>query len=310
MYDTIKFSLFTHDYPHISFFEDIPQHLTGITADGDGIHGRYIIGYSDTFKISINRNRIKVDGSGLGRYLNGNNQDGMTLQQTRHAIEKLSDALHLDFNNAKVTRVDVGKNIITKFKPEIYFPYFGESVGYKRLEAGSGLYYKNSLRTLVFYNKIKEQKAKRQTIQAPFLGNNLLRYELRFDRQLKRELSMKEITAKSLYDENFYITIARMWRDQYLKIIKRSNKEICIPTTSSTRDLMASLAAVTIKEMGDENIMRMITEWKDKGLITKKQASDHRKFIRDSLKREMNCAGNEFIEELDKKIKQSIRLFI
>lgn len=62
--------------------------------------------------------------------------------------------------------------------------------------------------------------------------------------------------------------------------------------------------------MGDEALMRMIAEWQQQGFLEKKQASDHRKMIRDIVKKQMKSQGNEFIDELDTKIKQSVRFFI
>lgn len=62
--------------------------------------------------------------------------------------------------------------------------------------------------------------------------------------------------------------------------------------------------------MGDEDIYRMIGEWQQMGQITKKQASDHRKMIREVVKKDMKCNGNELIDEIDKKIKEATRFFI
>jgi hypothetical protein len=53
----------------------------------------------------------------------------------------------------------------------------------------------------------------------------------------------------------------------------------------------------------------LIAEWQQQGLLEKKQASDHRKMIRDIVKKEMKSKGNEFIAHLDKKIKQAVRFF-
>lgn len=310
MYDTIGLTIQQHDHPEIDFVNDIPQHLTGIMSDGESRIGRFISGYINNFKVSINPFRVKIHGASLACYINGDNQQGMSLKQTRTAIQLLSDQLHLDIGKAKVTRLDLGRNIITKFTPEIYIPYLGESNGYKRLEAGDGLYYKNTLRTLVFYNKIQEQKARRNEIAEPFTGRNLLRYELRLTTNLERELNRPRIDGNLLCDEDFYIQLGKMWRDQYLKITKRSSQTATIPPTGSTLELTKMLAAIAVQRLGDENLLRMISEWQQKNELSKKQASDHRKLIRDIVKKEMKVQGNEFIEELDKKVKQSVRFFI
>jgi quinol monooxygenase YgiN len=107
-----------------------------------------------------------------------------------------------------------------------------------------------------------------------------------------------------------FLSIAKMWRDKYLSISKRSNTTSAILPTSSTRELMTNLASISIRDIGDETLIRMIGAWNEQGLLTKKQASDHRKAIRESVKKDMKKTGNEFIEKLDKKIKQSVRFFI
>jgi len=310
MYDTLTFVISQADYNDISFIEIIPQYLTTIQANGESHQGYFVNGYLDTFRVNINTNRIKIEASSLARYINGDNQQGMSLQLTREAIQKLSDQLHLDVGQAKVTRIDFGRNIITKFKPETYLPYLGESVGYKRQQAGDGVYYKNSTRILAFYDKIKEQKAKRHEVQKLFMGRNLLRYELRLKSHLERELNRTRVNGMLLCDEDFYIQLGKLWRDQYMKIIKLSSKTATFHPTQSTRDLMLSLAAMTVQDIGDDALLRMIAEWQQQETITNKQASDHRKLIRDIVRRDRKALGNEFIDELDKKVKQATRFYI
>lgn len=310
MYDTIGLVALQDEFRTVDFLNELPQYLQSIINSGESFQGQFVNGYIENFKISINRHRVKLHGASLARFINGENQTGMTLQQTKIAIKALSDQLHLDLNEAKVVRIDVGRNIVTKFRPAMYLPYLGESIGYKRQEAGDGLYFKNSVRTLTFYDKWKEQKSKRQDIISIFEGRNILRYELRFENHLEREFKRNKITAKTLIDEDFYIQVGKEWRDQYKKIKKRPNESSIIPATSSTRELMIYLSAITIQHLGDESLLNMISEWQQAGFIQKKQASDHRKMIRDTMKRDFKMKGNQYIEELDKKIKEATRFFI
>lgn len=194
--------------------------------------------------------------------------------------------------------------------PEVYLPYLGSKIGYKRIEMGDGLGYKNSQKFLVFYNKIKEQKKKRIEVQPIFNGHNLLRYELRLLNHLERLLNQPRVIGRLLYDESCYINLCKMWRDEYLHIAKLSNPTGVIQPTTSTRELTTTLASMAIRDIGDENLIRMIAHWSEQGLLSKKQASDHRKAIREAIKYDMKNSGNEFIEELDKKIKQSVRFFV
>ena len=310
MYDTVNFILFQRSYPNINFIETVPKYLTSITSDGFSNQGQFITGYLESYRVSINNNRIKIHNSSLAKFINNDNQQGMFLQTTRKALEKMSNALKLDMDNAKVTRIDLGKNIITKHSPETYLPFLGDLKGYKRHESGEGLYYINSLKQLVLYNKIKEQKAKRQELQPIFKNHNLLRYEIRLLNHLENQLNENLVNGKLLYNEEFYTKVVKLWKDLYFNIAKRSSKTSIIPPTTSTKELASILSAFAISEIGDSSLLNMVANWQEQGLVTKKQASDLRKFIRETVKQKMKESGNEFIEELDKKIKDSVRFFV
>lgn len=310
MYDTVNFIIYKDDYPNTDFLDTFPKYLDKIEVKGEGNTGPFVNGMLGTYSVIINRYRMKLHQSSLARYINNNNQDGMSLQLTRKALEMISEQLHINMDKAKVTRIDVGRNIITKYSPETYLPFLGELQGFKRLEAGDGLYYKNTQKELVLYNKIKEQKHKRLDIQTIFKDKNLFRYELRIKNHLERQLNYPRITGDLLYNEEFYINVAKLWRDHYLKITKLSNPTNVIYPTTSTRELMSNIASIKIRDIGDEALIRMVALWSEQGLLSKKQASDHRKAIRESVKKDMKFSGNEFIEELDKKIMQSVRYFI
>jgi hypothetical protein len=310
MYDTINLILKKEDYPKMDFLRDIPECLTQVSTEGESRAGVFVNGFLDNFKVSINQHRVKVQHASLAKFINGDNQQGMSLGRTREAIGALSDKLSLNVEHAKVTRLDVGRNITTQFSPELYFPYLGELVNYKRLEQAQSLYYQNGLRALVFYNKLREVKEKRQKVEPLFANQNLLRYELRFTSHLERQFNVNKVSAGLLYDEEFYIGLGKRWRDLYLDIGKISNQAAVIVPTTSTRNLIQNLASLAVNEVGGENLLRTIAEWQEEGHLTRKQASDHRAAIRDLVRKEMREGGNELIEELDKKIKTAIRFFL
>lgn len=310
MYDTVNFIVFRDDYPDIDFLSILPQLLTSITSEGESNQGKFVIGYLKTYRVSINRYRVSIKDSSLAKFINNDNQQGMSLQQTRNALELMSDLLHISMDNAKITRIDVGNNIITRHSPEVYFPYLGSKNAYKRVEMGDGLGYKNSQKFLVFYNKIKEQKKRRIDIQPVFNGHYLLRYELRLMNHLERLLNQPRVIGRLLFNEDFYINLCKLWRDEYLSISKLSNPTGAIQPTTSTRELTANLASLAIRQIGDDSLIRMIAQWSEQGHLSKKQASDHRKAIREAVKYEMKNSGNEFIDELDRKVKQSVRFYV
>ncbi len=310
MYDTVHFILFRDDYPEKNFLKEIPSVLTQITNHGDSRLGPFMNGFLDTYKVSLNPWRAKFQESSLGKFIHGDNLQGMSLKNTRDAFDRLSDHLHLDINQAKVTRLDLGRNIIMRLPPATYLEYLGEHVHYRRYPMETGLLYKNSSRELAFYDKILEQKSKRVLLPELFRERNLIRFEMRYKNHLEREFGVDRLTVRHLTEERFYIDLLKRWKQEYSGIKKLSRKVMELEPSTSTRELLLNLAAMALKDIGSDGVIKRVGEWHELGLITKKQAGDHRKAIRDILQKDFKSNGNELIEELDKKIKEAIRFFI
>ena len=104
----------------------------------------------------------------MSKYLNGNNLERFTRKQTEEAIEKLSDSLKLPFENAKVNRIDLAENFILKRPVGEYMSLMGQATYFtKRPYSTNGLYYTNSRRSMIFYNKVKEYQDKKQANLIP-----------------------------------------------------------------------------------------------------------------------------------------------
>lgn len=237
----------------------------------------------------------------------GDNFKTLTKGDTKRAIQKISDCLHLPFDRANVTRIDFAKNLIMQFDEKVYYPYLGQAQYYSRLEQNNGLYYNNHLRQLVFYGKEYEQKLKGQTVPELYKNRNSLRYEMRFRKQLRQQLKQPEITAGLLSDEVFYSGLVTRWRDEYLAINKINSKLMSMKPTGSKKELAENLALFTILEMGQPKVLNQVKEWQERGEISKKQAYDLRTFIKDLSSTPIDERGNDLINELNKKIKEAAR---
>ena len=189
MYDTVNFRLIAADVSGVSFIEETPCHLTEIgTHDYNG--NIVVTGQLNGLKVSVNRWQVKVNGGSLCKWYFGNNLQTMSRGDTQRAVERLSDELHLPFNLAAVTRLDVGGNMITQHPSEIYFNHLGVLSWSKRLQQPSGLYYCKRDEQLCFYDKVKEQRSRREAIPEPYKGKNVLRYEHRYTGHLTRVLKV------------------------------------------------------------------------------------------------------------------------
>lgn len=307
MYDNIEMILPKDNCPGINFLKTVPQYLTSITSQGESLAGEYISGYIDNVKVNISANRVKLSDFSLCKYWLGDNFKTLTKGDTEQAIEQISSILHLPILRATITAIDFANNFIMQHPEKVYYPYLGQAKYYIRLEQPNGLYYSNSLRQLVFYGKEYEQRIKRQPIPELYRNRNVLRYELRLRRQLRKQLKRPEITAGMLSDEAFYTDLIRKWKNEYISIQKINSKLINMKPTGSKKELAENLALYTILELGQSQVLGKVKEWQQRGQISKKQAYDLRAFILHLSKIPTEEKGNDLINELNKKIKEAAR---
>lgn len=307
MYDNLDFTLSKYLTPGIDLLQTIPQFLTNVSSQGVNQYGEYITGYLDSLKVSISESRVKIYDCSLCKYYLGDNFKTLTKGDTKRAIQKISDCLHLPFDLANITRIDFAKNLILQYDEKIYYPYLGEAQYYTRLPQNNGLYYSNQLRQLVFYGKEYEQKLKRQPIPELYKNRNVLRFEIRFRKQLRQQLKQPEITAGLLYDETFYSGLVARWKDEYFAIQKINSKLISMKPTGSTKELIENMALFQLLELGQPQLLTIVKEWQIRGVITKKQANDHRAKIKQLSKTPIDEKGNDLINELNRKVKETSR---
>ena len=260
MYDNLELTITKEQSPGTDFLQTIPQHLSIVSNHGENQFGKYVTGYLDSLKVSISDSRVKIYDCSLCKYYLGDNFKTLTRGDTKLAIDKISDSLHLPFHLANVTRIDFANNLIMQYDEKIYYPYLGEALYYSRLEQNNGLYYNNQLRQLVFYGKEHEQRIKRQPIPELYKGRNVLRYEMRFKKQLRKQLNRTEITAGLLYDEVFYGDLVARWKNEYLAIQKINSKLNSMKPTGSKKKLIEDLALYTILGLGQPQILNTIKE--------------------------------------------------
>jgi len=307
MYDNIAMILNKYTSPGTDFLNEIPQYLTLVVNEGTGQTGNYVIGYLDNIKLNISENRIKLSDFSICKYWLGDNFKTLTKGDTRQAIEKISNTLHLPFSMAIITSIDFANNFIMQYPEMVYYPYLGTAQYYNRLEQPNGLYYNNKLRQLVFYGKEYEQRVKRQVIPELYKNRNVLRYELRLRKRLRQQLKRQEITAGLLSDEVFYKYVLSKWENEYLAIQKINSKLIKMKPTGSKKELAENLALYTILELGQSQVLSKVKEWQQMGEISKKQAYDLRAFIIQLSRSPIDEKGNDLINELDRKVKEAAR---
>jgi hypothetical protein len=83
-----------------------------------------------------------------------------------------------------------------------------------------------------------------------------------------------------------------------------------IKPTGSTKEFIETLAFMTIDKAHQTNIIKLINEWRERGVITKKQAMDLRKKLMELNSNTNISETSTLITEIDEKVLQSIEHYL
>ncbi len=310
MYDTVYFKLTTDDVRDVDFLEEIPCFLENCGEHNyDG--NISITGNLDCLKVIANRYQIKIKDGSLCKWYLGNNYRAMGRGDTQRAVEKLSDILHLPFDKATVTRLDVGYNIITSYPPEVYFNHLGELRYANRLPQPSGLYYYLYCHQACFYDKNKEQRSKHETIPELYIDRNVLRFEHRYTQRVAKQFKVETVTGAMLSDERFYIDVIDRWLQIYRGIAKINDITLNFQYMKGKQQLHRMGVLSIVERMGGEvNMINHINEAQKRGDLTTKQAYDLRQAVKNAcMENEGLIVKSDAITELDKKIMEAVKYY-
>jgi len=316
MYDTVNFKLKNTEVSGIDFLDETPQYLEAITGEHNFNGEMVITGKLDNFSITINRGGVNIKGGSLCKYYLGDNFKTMGRSDTKRAIEQMSDTLHLPIKEAVVTGFDISQNFIVRHPVEVYYNHLGELKHAGRSPVTKDgkietLYYYQSRGLLLFYDKVREQKEKRQPIPDLYQNRNVLRYEQRYKSRLPKTFNVECVTAAMLFDEDFYIKVIDKWRENYFNIKKINDISLNFESMKGKRDLY-NMGVLALVEMvgGEINLINQIKEAQKSGNLDKKQAHDLREAVASACKtKDGLTAKNEAILELDKKVNDAVKYY-
>lgn len=308
MYDTIHFFL---PIDRAGSF-DISKTLNGLssitehTKDDGQV---YVSGYLKNYKVYISGQGVSLKGS-LAKYFLPDNFHTLTRSDSARAIEMMTDELCLPIQKAKVNRIDLAQNFLMDYEPEAYYKFLGECPYYNRQPLSKSLYYTNTLRQKLFYNKIAEGKAKGLSLPDVWNDQNVLRYEMRFTSRLSKHFNQVEVTASSLSDEKFYMAVFDKWLAEYEAINKLHSINFNLSDMNSPKDFKKQLELYAINMIGQDRIMQEIENMRHQKAFDKPEYySRLKKEIKELCKTPEMTESSELVEELDKKIKSSNRYY-
>lgn len=305
MYDKLK--LF---YPRMRDTPDISGYLDKAKEQTDLKTGEVCtFGSMEGLKVSIYTGGYSIIGS-LAKYLYPSNVYPLDRHSTVQAIEKLSDALHIDMREAKVTGLEFGAQFMMRKPVDEYLKKLGDMPKLARYHFDIGtLYYKHKgkqqPKVFCFYDKRADAKAKGLIMPDGFIETNLLKYEMRLNGRLSQQIGVPEVQASTLSESEFYKLLVKKWQAHYFSISKLNQlKTEVMSEIKTVSDAFDVLVARLISQSDQSQITAFLEELKDAKVF------DDRKYYTRLKKKIIEVANktgvsisDEDIRELDDEIK-------
>ena len=179
-------------------------------------------------------------------------------------------------HRAKVRALEFGDWMPVSFPVAEYLKRCG---GYPRLERfqfkADTLYYRhkgeNLPKTLCLYDKRDAAKAKGYELPQGFEDYYLLKYELRLNGSIGKQLNWGEVTGETLYDKGFYRRLTQTYQQEFFKIKKLPQQNSRISESiKSVGDGVDVLLSRLIRQLGVEIRDSYIDELKSQHTFTER----------------------------------------
>ena len=289
---------------------DVPHYLSdGKEVELDTGEIR-TFGHIGNMRVSVSGGGVRIVGS-LPKFLCGANVWGLTKEEVGDAITKLEDTLHISLQDAKVTTMELAQTFSVDCEVWEYLNRLGNMPRMQRVQTsphtltytGSG---KNSPKKLVFYDKEAELKDKGET--PPYwikdYGLHLLRYELRYESRLSKQVKEPCVYVSMLPQEDFYNKMVGQYKENYYAITKQNQIET-IPMGEITKvsDAYDVWVARLMQQVGATQAEEFLAELKRADVF--KNKSDYtglKKKIMGVSKKANVCVNDELVEELNRNV--------
>lgn len=218
MYDTIK-AYYQGELAEIELLPNKENFVPNIDASGD------LRGYKAKFgNIYIFLNlyhKLSFEGS-LSRFAFNENFSTMTRAAAKDAIEEICNFCGIPPEKWIITRLDISTILPATTKIEILQNVLGSATRLKRWTCGkSGIYWGNSQRQLVIYDKTLWAKETNTDLPEVLKGFDWIRAELRLQKNIGQQ-TKSNASLSLLYDEEFYLRVCKLWKSHFLSIKKQS----------------------------------------------------------------------------------------
>lgn len=259
-------------------------------------------------RVGIYPSAIRIEGS-LPKFLyDGSNILPLNRHTTEEAIKKLSDALQINLEDARVSSIEFGANFLMRHKPSEYLKRMGELPRRQRYPFNQDtLYYRHKGKmqpdTFCLYDKVADAKAKGMPIPQGFEDSNFLRIELKLNGSVAKQMGVAEVQASTLYNRVFYNKLRKRYIDTYFSITKlpKLNANFMDAIRSPKDAVDAFIGLMLAKaDQGQQEIDAYISELKANGIF--KDRVNYKR-VKDALYKAASkaklSAKDELVAELD-----------
>lgn len=268
MFDKISLFLYADEVKNGN--NNIISYFDNATESTDTKTGEYKVnGNIGTMKLFLsNFSGLSIRGS-LPKYLYGNNVYPLNRKTTGEALEKLSDSLHIDVKQAKVTSIEFGNVFLMKYNVGQYLDRLGNLPRYERVKVtNTTLRYetdgKRKSKVFCFYDKAKEIQDKGGIIPQGFEKQNLLKYELRLKGNIATQLKMQEVTAHTLIEYECNKKLVEMYKHYFFNIkgIQQKSIDFGQMKGKTVKEIEDLVFAQLLSERGADGINTILKECK------------------------------------------------
>lgn len=266
---------------------------------------RQFAGNLGNLTVRVKKHSVLVSGS-LPKFYFGTNLIDVSREDIKTIINCLSDSLTLKLENAFVYRLDTGINIIVDRSVTEYTQCLGEARYFQKLAyREGGVLYKNSIRSICFYDKMREMKKHKVAIPEKYVDCNILRYELRYLKRLDKHLKVKPaLTAGTLYEEGFYGQLVRKMRQAYTAIKKYKDcQNLQNLQPQNLKEVQDAFVLAGIPAIGGmERVTELLRYWKAKCGWSNTKYHRNKSYFQRVINKKNLTEKNSLIEELNAKI--------
>ena len=309
MYDKVKLwigrTAAGSRYEAIASRLDAPKEQTDLSTGEITLYGGL-----DGLRVALRQDRITVCGS-LPKFLyKGSNIPALDRHTTAQAIERLSDALHVDMACATVSEMEFGRTFVMQHPVSAYLVRLGEMERRNREVKNGSLYYthngKEQPDEVYFYDKGKEARKSGMPMPVGFEGANLLRYEIRYKGRLPQQMNCPKVEASTLAEKGFYGQMVRLYLERYLSIKKINMDLVDMGRIKNVNDAINVLLALCLHKLEQDEAALFLEEMKASNVFNdKKYYTRYKNRIKDAMEKAGKFTADTLIKELDDEVKNA-----